>query len=834
MAQVKVTSYYTRRKRIDDAQPTKRRKLQPSASGQETDLGPEQSGLKLKAGLDAFTKQLLPQVDRAVLLEDTISQCSKTSASTTRPKSAKKSRASATRTAKKATKGPLDKHLEKVTQSESPKLKLGLSLELKTDFGDSVKIPEFVTHRSPPSTPTKRPKQTDEAPSRKKRSRIGSEDVVVETDGSSCQMTKEAESSRASRRKVQAAGRQASKRTNGGRSAKKSLEASLGEFANSNELDTRDRILPKVETPHHCVNDDSHGITTDRQESSQPSTPVNPEKSTAASSSRSSSVSQKMPDSSQSSRDSGKLQAFMERTSRSVASVNSKGSKVKAGFSDRVQEAVSNAQSSPSEKVVDSGSASEEKKKTKLTPAEMKERLSKSCKLSDLQARLARVRQCADQAKSSQKPATAVNSDIATSTREPTASKIKSEEPAMPAYQKYHALVNSAPTTLNLPFKYKLLEEMFRSTDTVVSMLHNRSETCSFPKLKQAVQEMCRRTFEQQHLGQIKTVYPTAYFLRQQKVGRSGVKEKTNYELVLEANTGSGVGTSAGQESSEPTKTKSQTNAVSKLISKFTPSMLIARRSIFHNNLVDIIKEHHNEFLSKLERPLSVPSDKLTRWHPKFPLDQIPDVEPAALPQPPTVTTYNTAKDVLDKARVMMNPRVAKALEVVAKNSALLKAEKGKPTAEQETSIVKQEPKVVKNVKSVSGVNQSLLDRIRAKEAQNVTAMMTRSPADQERITMLERLPELCRILRVFFIAEKKAAIPIEAVIQKLADSYPSILSKAQVEKHVSLMVEVLPQWLSRVVVRKDHYLKMNRTKDMSLINDRINQLLKESKQVKG
>ena len=67
------------------------------------------------------------------------------------------------------------------------------------------------------------------------------------------------------------------------------------------------------------------------------------------------------------------------------------------------------------------------------------------------------------------------------------------EELAPPAYQKYHALVSSAPPTLLLPYRYKLLEEMFRNADTVVSMLHNRSETCTFPKLKQAVQEMCRR-----------------------------------------------------------------------------------------------------------------------------------------------------------------------------------------------------------------------------------------------------------------------------------------------------------------------------------------------------
>lgn len=46
---------------------------------------------------------------------------------------------------------------------------------------------------------------------------------------------------------------------------------------------------------------------------------------------------------------------------------------------------------------------------------------------------------------------------------------------------------------LPLPHDFRVLLELFRSCDTVVSMLHNRSEVCSFDKLKPAVQEVVRR-----------------------------------------------------------------------------------------------------------------------------------------------------------------------------------------------------------------------------------------------------------------------------------------------------------------------------------------------------
>lgn len=55
---------------------------------------------------------------------------------------------------------------------------------------------------------------------------------------------------------------------------------------------------------------------------------------------------------------------------------------------------------------------------------------------------------------------------------------------------------------------------------------------------------------------------------------------------------------------------------------------------------------------------MSVEDDKIVRWHPKFRVDDVPDVKEADLPQPPVVKMYNSANDVLEKARDMIAPRV--------------------------------------------------------------------------------------------------------------------------------------------------------------------------------
>lgn len=67
--------------------------------------------------------------------------------------------------------------------------------------------------------------------------------------------------------------------------------------------------------------------------------------------------------------------------------------------------------------------------------------------------------------------------------------------------------------------------------------------------------------------------------------------------------------------------------------------------------------------------------------------------------------------------------------------------------------------------------------QIRAKEAQKLQAAMTRNPVQEDRLLMMSRLPELARILRNVFIAEKKPALIMEVACNRMVVSYRSALS---------------------------------------------------------
>ena len=62
-----------------------------------------------------------------------------------------------------------------------------------------------------------------------------------------------------------------------------------------------------------------------------------------------------------------------------------------------------------------------------------------------------------------------------------------------PAYERYHSLAVPVPPTLTLPYRYKVLDDMFQGVETVISMLYKRMELCTFSKLKNAVELIARR-----------------------------------------------------------------------------------------------------------------------------------------------------------------------------------------------------------------------------------------------------------------------------------------------------------------------------------------------------
>ncbi|XP_042558197.1 DNA replication factor Cdt1 [Dipodomys spectabilis] len=436
-------------------------------------------------------------------------------------------------------------------------------------------------------------------------------------------------------------------------------------------------------------------------------------------------------------------------------------------------------------------------------PKTHQEEVSSKNSISDLRCRLQRAREAGARVQAlraqAQKDVEEALSPQAEQPAEPCGEKV-------PAYQRFHALAQPGPPGLVLPYKYQVLAQMFHSMDTIVGMLHNRAETVTFSKVKQGVQDMMRKRFEERNVGQIKTVYPESYCFRQERnvpTFKDGVK-RSDYQLTIEPLLDQEPGGAA--------------------VPQLTASRLLHRRQVFRQNLVRRVKEHHKVFLASLNPPMVVPEDQLMRWHPRFNVDQVPDIEPAELPQPPTTEQLTTAREVLAHARSFMSPKMEKALSELALHS----AESGSPgsalLATPPAALPATPPATppAASPSALKGVSLALLERIRAKEAQRQLAQMMRQPEQDLRLQRLERLPELARVLRSVFVSERKPALTMEVACARMVGSCRATLSPGEMEKHLLLLSELLPDWLSLHRVRTDTYIKLDKAADLADIAGRL------------
>jgi len=245
--------------------------------------------------------------------------------------------------------------------------------------------------------------------------------------------------------------------------------------------------------------------------------------------------------------------------------------------------------------------------------------------------------------------------------------------------------------------------------------------------------------------------------------------------------------------------------------------VLITRKHIFESSLIEITKKHHQKYLKKLN--LKISDNELQRWHPHFKLEEVPDIEEALLPQAAATKTVTSARDVLQRSQSI--PQVEKALRSVAEKSTLeqqpAKLEPTSGDSNEQHSSQSTKPEGI-----LKGVSLSLLERIKEKEKKKLELAMLRDPKQEKRLALIDKLPDVVRIIKTFFISEKKAAIPIEDCVTKISQSHGTSAASGDIEDQIRLLHELAPDWLSIITVRKCPYVKISRTLDINLVLQKL------------
>ncbi|OQR78446.1 DNA replication factor Cdt1-like [Tropilaelaps mercedesae] len=358
-----------------------------------------------------------------------------------------------------------------------------------------------------------------------------------------------------------------------------------------------------------------------------------------------------------------------------------------------------------------------------------------------------------------------------------------SEPVSTPAYEKYHYLTAPAGV-LPLPIHYQHLLDGFGACDTVVSMFHNRKEICRLDKVSSAVQSITRHDFGLSHLGKILHVKPEAYLVSVEEHRFLDTAERKHHILSF-------VNPPNGHD----------------------PKFVMERKNHFKDKLLLRVAQYHQEFLDKEMPGSDVPVEAIKRWHPKFLLDSVPDIPVKDLPQLQKTAQIVNAQQVLEKVRSKFSVRIEKALETLVEKQ-----------AQEKRNNDPNESSMSPICSMLHGVNHSLLERIRKKEALKMAEKMVINGQDEKERRVLQALPRLVRTIRQVFLSSKKATLPYPDLVAKIRESG----SFDDIEALMARVAELAPEWYKPLMVRNAKYVKIDKDRDVNSLCERVERRLKD------
>ncbi|KAL1231492.1 DNA replication factor [Trichinella spiralis] len=375
-----------------------------------------------------------------------------------------------------------------------------------------------------------------------------------------------------------------------------------------------------------------------------------------------------------------------------------------------------------------------------------------------------------------------------------------------PAHEQLASLA-SEQSELALPGHFSFLLDTFRAMDLVISLC-NRRDLVTFENVKKSVEKLNRRTFTLHHLGQIKTIYPNAYTFKVKEKSREFRNmDGSYYDFIIIPNVDDDLELPGDRKStidnksetdcasvevqlpSSPTANKPGTSNVMVVSRKlFTPERLRYRAKLFHEKLLDIVREHHKKFLQSLNPPVELSAqdeNRILRWHPNFHLEEVPEIPASELPVIPRRSKPVTCAEFLDQLtdKTKLADPIYDALKKVASAAA----------SDIKTEVSEIDLKDTNmQVKKKNAIPAAVLEKVRAREAMKKKELMFRTSKETQLALRKSRLLDIARILKLAYLIEGKTSMHMDDITTQLRNSYKSLLSKDEIMEHLKLLCDLI------------------------------------------
>ncbi|ORX53450.1 hypothetical protein BCR36DRAFT_582268 [Piromyces finnis] len=345
---------------------------------------------------------------------------------------------------------------------------------------------------------------------------------------------------------------------------------------------------------------------------------------------------------------------------------------------------------------------------------------------------------------------------------------------------------------LKLPEKYEKLQKLFEALDHILryDKAMNR-QSILFSNLIKRLENICHCNVSNKQLGQIMRVYPESYYLRAFRAKDGNINWYIDFK-----------------------------NSASALEQALQAGKLAdIRRKTFRQNLLNYVYKEYDKFIEENRKEKINDYTKLTSWDPEFNLENVPDIEPVELPQPPLF------KNQLDIEKKLLESKPNEPKPLLRKSDLLLFKERIKSqntssvsvkTESQQSTLNNTTEKAItspssepsnpsSNSKSDKKDSSSIVDsKTRGEAREKISALRLRlrekdrlrklkqqqTPAEVRKNTLIGRLPDVIKTLKKYYVSKKTTSLPYNEVKSMLQISC-NLNSFSGVDEHIKLLIEI-------------------------------------------
>jgi len=193
--------------------------------------------------------------------------------------------------------------------------------------------------------------------------------------------------------------------------------------------------------------------------------------------------------------------------------------------------------------------------------------------------------------------------------------------------------------------------------------------------------------------------------------------------------------------------------------------------------------------------PEHLKSVTLNCWHKDFPLEDIPDIPLATLPESPnspfkqkSQQKFSTIEELDNLIMGEDHPELMKKRDLV-RDLGHFQNDIKDLSIRPDVILGKQVPEELRNVAP------DIIYKARLQEQQQINEESLGTVAARQQQYLLNRLPLLCDMIWSYFCSLGKSIMPFDAVITHLSSTYRTPISKQDVEVQMEMLLKLASQW---------------------------------------